>query len=98
MNSQEIVLLVKIIAVREHRADLVKLLTTITERSRISQGCLSYEVFRQADDDSLLILFQTWSTQEAFDTNWTYVDLPILQSHAYWLGAPVEAQKLCEVL
>ena len=76
MNAHEVVVLVELKALGEHREELVKLLTEILERSRIAPECLSYELFNRTDDDNTLLLFQTWGTQEAFETNWVYIDAP----------------------
>jgi hypothetical protein len=38
--------------------------------------------FNRADDENILVLFQTWSTREAFEVNWQYIDAAKLNANS----------------
>jgi len=94
MNAREVVLLVEIKASPEHREELIQLLTQIIERSRVAPECLSYELFSRADDENILCLFQTWGSQQAYETNWVYIDAPRINANSALLRAPINSWQL----
>jgi len=94
MNAGEVVVFVQLRIQPQHREEFLETLSEIIERSRIAPGCLSYELFNRADDENRLVLFQTWSTREAFETNWLYIDLPRLNTNAHLLATAIESQEL----
>ena len=94
MNTQEIIVVVQLKVQTQHRADLLQTLLAIIERSRIAPECLSYELFNCAEDENVLVLFQTWGTREAFEANWLYVDAVKLNANSHMLAAPIESWEL----
>ena len=76
MNTREIIVVVQLRLDANHRDEFLRTLYDIVERSRIAPECLSYELFSRAEDENTLVLFQMWSTREAFEQNWLYTDLP----------------------
>jgi quinol monooxygenase YgiN len=94
MNTPEVVVLVQLRVQVEHRANLLQMLLGIIERSRIAPECLSYELFNRANDENILLLFQTWGTREAFEANWKYIDAAKLNANSDMLAGPMESWEL----
>ena len=94
MNAGEVVVLVQLKVQPEHREELLQTLFEIIERSRIASQCLSYELFNRTHDENILVLFQTWGTREAFETNWLYIDAPKINANSRMLEGPIETWEL----
>jgi adenine-specific DNA methylase len=73
----------------DRREEFLEALSDIIERSRIAPECLSYELFNRVDDENILVIFQTWGTREAFETNWLYIDAPKINANSHILEAPM---------
>ena len=97
MSTQEVIVVVQLRLNANHREEFLQTLFDIVERSRIAPECLSYELFSRAEDDNTLVLFQMWSTREAFKQNWVYSDLPRIKTNSHLLSAPVESWELLEL-
>jgi len=97
MSTQEVIVVVQLRLDPNHRDEFLRTLFDIVERSRIAPECLSYEVFSRAEDDNALVLFQMWSTREAFKQNWIYSDLPRINTNLHLLSAPIESWELLEL-
>jgi len=97
MSTQEVIVVVQLRIDANHREEFLHTLFDIVERSRIAPECLSYELFSRAEDDNTLVLFQMWSTREAFKQNWVYSDLPRINTNSHLLSAPIESWELLEL-
>lgn len=97
MSTQEVIVIVQLRLDANHREEFLRTLIDIVERSRIAPECLSYELFSRAEDDNTLVLFQMWSTREAFKQNWVYSDLPRINTNSHLLSAPIESWELLEL-
>src|ERR1700730_3435944 len=97
MSTQVVIVVVQLRIHAKHREEFMHTLLDIVERSRIAPECLSYELFSRAEDDNTLVLFQMWSTREAFKQNWVYSDLPRIKTNSHLLSAPVESWELLEL-
>jgi hypothetical protein len=97
MNTREIIIIVRLKLGASHREEFLRTLVEIVERSRITPECLSYELFSHADDENTLLLFQMWSTREAFARNWLYTDLPIINTNSHLLVSPMESWELLQL-
>ena len=97
MNAREIIVIVQLRLDANHREEFLRTLFDIVERSRIAPECLSYELFSRADDENTLVLFQMWDTREAFERNWLYTDLPIINTNSHLLSAPMESWELLQL-
>lgn len=94
MNTREIIVVVQLRLDANHRDEFLRTLYDIVERSRIAPECLSYELFTRAEDENTLVLFQMWSTREAFEQNWLYTDLPRINTKSHLLAAAMESWEL----
>ena len=94
MNTREIIVVVQLRLDANHRDEFLRTLYDIVERSRIAPECLSYELFSRAEDENTLVLFQMWSTREAFEQNWLYTDLPRINTNSHLLAAAMESWEL----
>ena len=97
MNTREIIVVVQLRLDANHRDEFLRTLYDIVERSRIAPGCLSYELFTRAEDENTLVLFQMWSTREAFEQNWLYTDLPRINTNSHLLAAAMESWELLQL-
>jgi hypothetical protein len=97
MSTQEVIVVVQLRLDANHREEFLRTLFDIVERSRIAPECLSYELFSRAEDDNTLVLFQMWSTRQAFKQNWVYSDLPRINTNSHLLSAPIESWELLEL-
>jgi|SRR5579864_6303049 len=95
MNTREIIVVVQLRLDANHREEFLRTLFDIVERSRIAPECLSYELF--SHDENVLVLFQMWSTREAFERNWLYTDLPMISTNSHLLAAPMESWELLQL-
>ena len=91
MTTREIIVVVQLRLDANHRDEFLRTLYDIVERSRIAPECLSYELFSRAEDENTLVLFQMWSTREAFQQNWLYTDLPRINTNSHLLAAAMES-------
>lgn len=98
MSAEDVVVLVEIKSLAEHRGQLIELLGEIIERSRIAPDCYAYEMFGQADDENTFFLFQTWGSREAYETNWTYSDVPRINANSKFLKEPIRSWELQTLL
>ena len=96
MSSREIIVIVQLRLDASHREEFLRTLFEIAERSRIAPECHSYELFSRANDENSLVLFQMWGTREAFERNWLYTDLPIINTHSHLLASPMESWELLQ--
>ncbi len=63
----------------EGKADQVRsLIQTVVERTRAEDGCLRYELLRDLDDDSHMILIEEWRDQASLDAHLTSEHLTTL--------------------
>ncbi|MFB7090329.1 putative quinol monooxygenase [Streptomyces sp. NPDC056296] len=54
----------------EGKADQVRsLIESVVERTRAEDGCLRYELLRDLDDDSHIILIEEWRDQASLDAH-----------------------------
>ncbi|MDO0926610.1 putative quinol monooxygenase [Streptomyces sp. TG1A-8] len=54
----------------EGKADQVRsLIQSVVERTRAEDGCLRYDLLRDLDDDSHMILIEEWRDQAALDAH-----------------------------
>ena len=97
MNEPEIIVVVQLRLDANHRDEFLRTLYDIVERSRIAPECLSYELFSRAEDENTLVLFQMWSTREAFEQNWLYTDLPRINTNSHLLAAAMESWELLQL-
>jgi quinol monooxygenase YgiN len=97
MNTREIIVVVQLRLDANHREEFLRTLYDIVERSRIAPECLSYELFSRAEDENTLVLFQMWSTREAFEQNWLYTDLPRIKTNSHLLAAAMESWELLQL-
>jgi hypothetical protein len=97
MNTREIIVVVQLRLDANHRDEFLRTLYDIVERSRIAPECLSYELFSRAEDENTLVLFQMWSTREAFEQNWLYTDLPRINTNSHFLAAAMESWELLQL-
>jgi len=97
MNAREIIVVVQLRLDADHREEFLRTLFDIVERSRIAPECLSYELFSRTDDENVLVLFQMWGTREAFERNWLYIDLPMINTNSHLLAAPMESWELLQL-
>lgn len=97
MNTREIIVVVQLRLDANHRDEFLRMLYDIVERSRIAPECLSYELFSRAEDENTLVLFQIWSTREAFEQNWLYTDLPRITTNSHLLAAAMESWELLQL-
>jgi quinol monooxygenase YgiN len=97
MNTREIIVVVQLRLDASHRDEFLHTLYDIVERSRIAPECLSYELFSRAEDENTLVLFQMWSTREAFEQNWLYTDLPRINTNSHLLAAAMESWELLQL-
>jgi len=54
-------------------------------------------LFSRAEDENTLVLFQMWSTREAFEQNWLYTDLPRINTNSHLLAAAMESWELLQL-
>lgn len=97
MNTREIIVVVQLRLDANHRDEFLRTLYDIVERSRIAPECLSYELFSRAEDENTLVLFQMWSTREAFEQNWLHTDLPRINTNSHLLAAAMESWELLQL-
>ncbi len=97
MNTREIIVVVQLRLDANHRDEFLRTLYDIVERSRIAPECLSYELFSRAEDENTLVLFQMWSTREAFEQNWLYTDLPRINTNSHLFSAAMESWELLQL-
>jgi quinol monooxygenase YgiN len=97
MNTREIIVVVQLRLDANHRDEFLRTLYDIVERSRIAPECLSYELFTRAEDENTLVLFQMWSTREAFEQHWLYTDLPRINTNSHLLAAAMESWELLQL-
>ena len=94
MNAHEVILFVQLQARAEHRDELIQLLTDLMDRSRVAPECVAYELFERGDDENTFVLFQTWGSREAYETQWLYIDAARINANSHLLRAPIEAREL----
>jgi quinol monooxygenase YgiN len=51
----------------ERREEAVALIQTLAEASRAEHGCLSYEVYIQADAPETIVIWQQWDSLDALE-------------------------------
>jgi len=62
-----IVVLAKVRCQPAERATLEDLLTTMQERSRQEDGCISYGFYQSIEDEAQYVAVEEWESQEALD-------------------------------
>jgi quinol monooxygenase YgiN len=97
VTAQEVIVVVQLKLDINHREEFLQTLFEVVERSRVAPGCLSYELFTRADDENTLLVFQMWSTREAFEQNWLYTDLPRINTNSHLLAGPLESWELSQL-
>src|SRR5690606_23599841 len=53
----------------DHRDEAVELIQALAEASRSEDGCLSYEVYLQADRPEVIMIWQQWRSLSALETH-----------------------------
>lgn len=53
----------------EKKEDFIKLAKELVEKSRQEQGCLSYGLFQDINNDSVFTFIEEWKDQKAIETH-----------------------------
>jgi quinol monooxygenase YgiN len=93
-ENSEVSVVVQLKPKDEFREELLRMLSEVVRRSRMLPDCISYEVFVHVQDHDSLVIFQTWTTHEAFETHWLYTDLPRIKVSVHMLSSPLQYWKL----
>jgi quinol monooxygenase YgiN len=47
--------------------EAIKLYEELVEKTRTEEGCISYSLFRDIEDDSILTMIEEWESKDALD-------------------------------
>jgi quinol monooxygenase YgiN len=47
--------------------EAIKLYKELVEKTRTEEGCISYSLFRDIEDDSILTMIEEWESKDALD-------------------------------
>jgi quinol monooxygenase YgiN len=67
MEKSSIVVLARVRAREGFEAAVERELLSLVAPSRAEEGCINYDLHRSADDPSLFMFHETWSSREALD-------------------------------
>ena len=67
MKANQIVIVCFIKAKQEAEKKVKEELVHLAEMTHKEKGCLNYDLHTSSDDDSLFIIYEVWTNQEALD-------------------------------
>ncbi|MDF2879908.1 MAG: antibiotic biosynthesis monooxygenase [Clostridiaceae bacterium] len=74
--------MIKVVAkhfVKENKIDeILKLYKILVEKSRNDEGCISYELFQDVNDQSILTIIEQWENRKALDNHLSDSDFKLL--------------------
>ncbi len=53
----------------ENRAEILATINELAAKSRAEKGCIAYGAFANTQDDSVLMICETWESQEALSAH-----------------------------
>lgn len=53
----------------ENRAEVLATVNELVNKSRTEKGCIAYGAFTDTQDDSVLMICETWESQEALSAH-----------------------------
>lgn len=67
--------------IKKNKADeILKIYKVLVDKSRNDEGCISYELFQDVNDESILTIIEQWENKKALDNHLSDRDFKILIS------------------
>ena len=73
--------------------EAIKLYEELVEKTRKEEGCISYSLFRDIEDDSILTMIEEWESKDALDKHFktehftrpvSYTHLDVYKRQGSW--------------
>ncbi len=91
MSSKNVTLIAKIVAKPGKQAELREVLLSIIAPTRAEEGCISYHLHQDCDDDKVFMFYECWASKEILDQHLQTPHLQGLVAKGDELfGAPLE--------
>lgn len=60
--------------------EILKIYKALVDKSRNDEGCISYELFQDVNDESILTIIEQWENKKALDNHLSDSDFKVLIS------------------
>lgn len=67
--------------IKKNKVDeILKIYKILVDKSRNDEGCISYQLFQDVSDESILTIIEQWENREALDNHLSDCDFKVLIS------------------